>query len=205
MMSSKSRQNAEEILDAVFELLDAHHLYETIDEPIEKAIASFPFDIKTPVTHDYFIEITSRFVRHIYEQGLFIRQKLSLSQARSETIALLEDGYQNPYKRGYDAAYLDALNDIKQVLAQISDHIKMVSRARYQQWVYVSYIESLDWAVKCQIVDTLIKRSSCLPPNITNCTPVRFVDEIPELIDRIISSEQLAYHSLSAGFPAGSA
>ena len=100
MMSSKSRQNAEEILDVVFELLDDYHLYETIDEPIEKAFASFAFDIKTPVTHDYFIEITSRFVRHIYQQGLFIRQKLSISQASSETIALLEDGYQSPYKQG---------------------------------------------------------------------------------------------------------
>jgi len=204
-MNSESRQNAEAIIDKVFELLDERHLYEIIDEPIEKATDSFTFDNKTPMTHDYFIETTSLFVRHIYQQGLFIRQELSLSQASSETIALLEKGYKSAYTTGYYAAYLDALNDIKHVLVQISDHIKLVSRARYQRWVYVSYIDSLDWAVKCRIVDTLIKCSTCLPPNITNCPPVRLVDDIPELIDRIISSEHLAYHSLSAGFPDSSA
>ena len=205
MMNSKSRQNAETILDAVFELLDEHHLYETIDEPIERAIASFAFDIKTPVTHDYFIEITIRFVRHIYQQGLFIRQRLSFSQARSETIALLEEGYESAYATGYYAAYLDSLNDIERVLTQISDHIKMVSRTRYSRWVCATRIDPSDWAAKCRIVEILIGRSSFLPPSITRCSPSQLTDHIPKLINVIISSERSVDNLLSIGIQTDSA
>ena len=207
MTNFELEQRVKAIIDTVFELLDEQHLYKLIDEPIDKTIASFKLDNETPVTHDYFIENTSRFVRHIYQQGPFIRLKLSKSQAYSEATAILEQIFKNPGTNatGYEMAYLYALNDIEYVLAQISDYIKLVSRDKYKRWVYASYIDSLDWMLKCQIVDTLIKQSTCLPPDIAGRPSFLFVDDIPELIDTITSSEQLAYHLLNAGFLAESA
>jgi hypothetical protein len=198
MMNSNSRQNANATIDEVFELLNEGHLYETIDVPIETAAASFKFDKKSPVTHDYFIEITSGLVRHIYQRGSLFRQQLPNFQACCETMTLLEEGYQNPYARGYHAAYLDALNDLEQVLAQLSGIIKIISRNKYMRWVCITRIDPSDWATKCQIVEALISRTPSLPSSITNCSPPQLADHIYQLINAILSSEHSVENFLSA-------
>jgi len=204
-MNSNCRQNVNDILDEVFERLSERHLSETIDTPIDTAAASFRFGKKAPMTHDYFIEIISRFVGHVYQQGLSFRQKLSQTQAHFEATALLENGYQNSYGKGYHAAYLDALSDIEPVLAQISDHLKMISRVRYGRCVYSTYIDPSDWPAKCRIAEALINRFTSLPRSLAGFPPARFVDHIPQIINIIISSKQTAYNLLSAGIQDGSA
>jgi hypothetical protein len=198
MMNSKSQQNANAIIDEVFELLNERHLYETIDAPIESAAASFQFNKKSPVTHDYFIEVTSGLVRHVYQQSSLFRQQLTNLQARCEAMALLEEGYQNPYARGYHAAYLDALTDLEQVLAQLSIIIKITSRDKYMWWVWITRIDPSDWATKCRIVEALLSRSPSLPPSITNCSPCQLANHIYQLINAILSSEYLIDKLLSA-------
>lgn len=201
MMSSKSRRDVTAIVDEVFELLSEKRLSATIDKPIEKAAASFQLDIKTPVTHDYFIATTSRFVRHVYQEGLPIRQKLSPPQDRFEAMALLESGYQNAYGKGYNAAYLDAQTDILPVLIQISEHLKMISRAIYGRWVCATRIGPTDWSTKCQIAEILVNRFATLPPTLANCPPAQLADHIHQIITVMISSEQTVYSLLSAGMP----
>lgn len=198
MMNSKPRQSANVIVDEVFELLNEKHLYETIDAPIETAAASFQFDIKSPVTHGYFIEVTSGLVRHVHQRGSLLRQQLTDLQACCETMALLEDGYQGPYARGYHAAYLDALTDLEQVLARLSGIIKIISRDKYIRWVCLSRIDPSDWANKCQIVEALISRSPSLPSSIINCSPAQLADHISQLINVILSSEGAVDNLLAA-------
>ncbi len=188
MMNYSSRYKAEAILDEVFELLDEIHLYKTIDEPIDRAAASFQFKSKAPVTHNRFIEITSRFIRYVYQRCL-LRQQLTDLQARCETMALLEESYQSSYARGYHAAYLDAIEDLEHVLAELSSIVKMVSRAKYIRWACTTRIDPSNWATKCRIVEALISRSSNLPPSIANCSPPQLTDHIHQLIKAIISSE----------------
>jgi hypothetical protein len=198
MMNSKPRQSANAIVDEVFELLNERHLYKKIDVPIDTAVASFQYDKKSPVTHGYFIEVTSQLVRHIYQSGSLFRQQLTELQSCCETMELLETGYQSPHTRGYHAAYLDALTDLEQVLAQLSIIIKITSRDKYMRWVCITRIDPSDWATKCRIVEALLSRSPSLPSSITNCSPAQLAHHIYQLINVFLSSEHSVENLLSA-------
>jgi hypothetical protein len=194
MMNSDTRKEPDIILDEIFELIDESYMQQTIDKPIEEAAASFKFDDTAPVTHLAFIQITSKFVKHIYEHGAVIRQQLSTLQACTEMTAILEKGYQNPSDSGYYAAYLDSIsqkiNSLEFVLAKVAEFITMMTRARHIRWVFTSRIDPYDWSAKCRIVRILFKRwGNCLPPNILECPPDQLANFLPELINLIISTE----------------
>ena len=191
------------ILDEIFELIDEKYMQQTIDKPIEKAAASFEFDDTAPVTHHNFIQITSKFVKHIYEHGAGVRQQLSTSQARTEMTAILEKGYQNTGDSGYHAAYLDSINQeidgLEFVLAKVAEFIIMMTRARHIRWVCTSRIDPSDWSAKCRIVKILLKRwGNCLSLSILDCPPAQLADFLPELINLMISTENTVTKTLNA-------
>ena len=209
MTNSDTRKESGIILDEIFELIDERYMQETIDKPIEKAAARFEFDDTVPVTHHNFIQITSKFVKHIYEHGAGVRQQLSTLQARTEMTAILEKGYQNPGDRGYYAAYLDSINQkingLEFVLAKVAEFITMTTRARHIRWVFTSRIDPSDWSAKCRTVEILLKRwGNCLPPSILECPPAQLADVLPELINLIISTENTVNKMLNADIDFGS-
>jgi len=209
MTNSDTGKESDIILDEIFELIDEKYMQQTIDKPIEKAVASFEFDDTVPVAHNNFVQITSKFVKHIYEHGAGFRHQLSPSQARTEMTAILEKGYQNTGDSGYFAAYLDSinqeLNGLEFVLAKVAEFITMITKARHIRWVCTSRLDPSDWSAKCRIVEILLKRwGNCLPPSILDYPPAQFANFLPELINLMISTENTVTKTLNAdiGFDA---
>ena len=160
MTNSEGKRKANAIIEEVFEKAGEEYLQLRIDEPVEKAAASFEFDQDSPITHHTFIQIITDFVRHVYKQGLYPRQEMSATEACAEAVAILEEGYQSPHGRGYYAAFLDASNEkldgLEYVLAQMASYINVKAKTRYIRWVYASRMELADWPTRCLIAEILL-------------------------------------------------
>lgn len=188
MTSFDGHQKATEITWEILELIDEKYLYEYIDKCIEEAAASFKFKAKAVITHTNFIHVIGDFIHHINRVGFRIRQEMSIAQARSEAVTLLEKHYQGPFSCGYDTAFLDVLNSkfigIDHILSIMAEIIKTSAREKYVNWVYLSRIAPLDWLTRCQIAEMLIERwSPFLPPAIKQLSPAQSAHHLPELIN----------------------
>jgi hypothetical protein len=195
MMNSDGKRKAATIVEEVFQETNEEYLKLRIDEPIERATANFEFDRDAPVTHQTFTQVTSDFVRHIYERGMRCRQEMSTTEAGAEAVAILEEGYQASYGRGYYAAFLDAsnaqLNGLEYVLVQMANLIVMKARARHIRWVCASRMELADWPTRCLIAEILIKRwKPFMHPNLRECSPEQFAYHLSEMIDLGISTDR---------------
>jgi hypothetical protein len=182
------------IIEQIFKLTDEEYLYQFIDQRIEEAAVEFEFDRNAPRTHQAFIGIIGDFVHHIYEDGLCIPQTLSVTQARTEAMVILEEYYIGPHARGYYAAFLDTSNSKldghKFILSQIAEIIKALARERHLKWVYFSRITSLDWLTRCQIAEMLLTQwRPFLPLNIRQCPPDQLADHLPVLINLLRSTD----------------
>jgi len=192
MMNSKAKANI--VINDIFTLIDGEYFNHFIDEPIDKAMNSFVFKDTETVTTRSFIRITGRFVRHIYKYGLGIKQDLSDPQARAIALNILEEGYQGPHARGYEAALLDAsdseLTGIEFILTQMADYIKIAARQKHVRCVFLSQIEYLDWNTRCLIAEILLEKwERFLPPNILGCSSSQLASHLPELINSLSSIE----------------
>jgi hypothetical protein len=193
MMSSDRNLDAAKIIQEVFELLDEQYLYKFIDKCIEQATADFNFEQGATMTHQAFIHTIGDYLHHIYKTGFWIRQIMSIAQAQAEAMALLEKYYQTPFSRGYETAFLDVLNSklygFEFILIEIAEIIKNVTREKYIKWIYFSRIIPLDWSIRCEIAEILIKRwAPFLPRNLSQCPPAQFADYLPDLINALRSS-----------------
>jgi len=205
MTSSDNNLDASRIIQEVFELIDEQYLYQFIDKCIEEATADFKLKRKAAMTHQAFIHTIGDFLHHIYKTGFWIRQIMSIAQARAEAMALLEKYYQSPHSRGYDTAFLDVLNSkldgFEFILSQIAEIIKAITREKHIKWVYFSRIIPLDWSVRCQIAEILIKRwAPFLPPNIFQCSPAQLADHLPDLINALRFTDDTVRKRLNADF-----
>ena len=194
MMSSKARHKATRIIDEVFERLDEERLNHLIDEPIERAVNSFKFEVAKPISYQSFVHITSEFVRHVYEHGLNIRQTLSDPQSRAEALAILEDGYQGSHSRGCFAAFLDIsdsnIDGVEFISSQMGEIIKTKARERYISWVYSCWIDHADWVTKRMITEILIERwKPFLPSHVLRCPSAQLAGQLSELINILRSTD----------------
>lgn len=176
------------IIEQVFKLIDEDYLYQYIGQRIEEATADFKFDTEAPVTCRTFIHIIGDFVHHIYKNGLCIQQILSVSQARAEAMAILEEYYLGPHDRGYYAAFLDTsesrLDGHKFIITQIAEIVKTLAREKHLKWVYLSKIAPLDWVARCQIAEILLTQwRPFLPLTLRQCPPDQLADHLPDLIN----------------------
>jgi hypothetical protein len=202
-MTNSERKRAEGIIGAVFEKISEEYLQLRIDEPIEKAAASFEFDQTAPVTHQIFTQVTGDFVRHVYEKALWGWQKMSPQKALAEAVAILEEGYQAAHAQGYYAAFLDAsnpsLDGLESVLTQMARHITLMARARHIRWVCASRIELSDWPARCLIAEILLQRwQPFLPENVRTCSPAQLAHHLPELINVVLSIDRTVSKVLEA-------
>jgi hypothetical protein len=188
MTNSELKRKAAAIIEEVFEKTSEEYLQSRIDEPVEKAAASFEFDQDSPITHQTFIQVITDFVRHVYKQGVFLRQEMSEREACAEAIAILEEGYQAGQGQGYYAAFLDASNPnlygLEYVLGQMAGCIIAMARAKHIRMVCASRMELVDWPTRCLIAETLLRRwESSLPPNLRGCSAAQFAHHLSELIN----------------------
>ena len=190
MTNSEAGHRAALTIKEVFELISEEYLQARIDEPIEQAAASFEFDQTAPVTHQKFTQVTRDFIRHVCEKALWGWQEMSATEASTEAVAILEEGYQALHGQGYYAAYLDASNvdGLRNVLAQMARYIAMRARARHIRWVCASKIEMLDWPTRCLIAEILLKDwQPFLPEKLRACQSMELANHLSDLINVILS------------------
>ena len=196
-MNFKVHKNALKIIDEIFELTNDETIRALIDEPIEKALVDFNFELKDdPLNYQTFIHYIGSLITVLYTNIFPSLQKPSDDQACAEAISILETDYQGSNATGFYAAFLDArnplLNGPEFILLQLSEIIKARFKMKYTRWVYVSRIECVDWVTRCSMVEILLERwRPFLSPDILMCSPVQFADHIPDLINMLGSSDNI--------------
>jgi hypothetical protein len=196
---SFDKRNVKTIAEDILQLIDDEHLFQRIDEPIEKAFSSFKRNLDPKVTSANFLPIVGRLVQHIFRYGLTPSQTLSEFQACVETLSLLEQGYDG----GYYAAFLDAIDwhydGLETVLCEVVGFITTQARERYRRWICSSRIVPLDWSTKCQLAEILLKRlRSSLPVPFSNCPPSQLAAFLPELIEAVQSTNRSIRNTMGA-------
>ena len=203
MTNFEAKKNAFMLIDEIIELTKEDTIRNFIDEPIEKALTSFNFELKGPVTYETFIHFTGSFVRDLYGHIPWCLQASSQDQACAEAMHIMETGYQSSHARGFYAAFLDArnplLNGLESVLSQLSEIVKARLRIKYTRWIYVNRIECTDWYTKCSMAEILIERwKPFLPSDILMCQPAQLADHIPDLIEILGSTDKIVSEILGA-------
>jgi len=185
--SDATRNLAAAILDQVTGLIDEQLMVQQIDEPIDRALASFGSVEHEPYSHPRFTETTARFVKHVFDHALSPGRRLTVSQARDETTALLGLAYRGTYAIGYHGAILDAADPsdpgLELVLARIAELIKSERRQLHLRCVEFRYIDSADWPTRCAMASLLIERCrEHLPPELRSCPPEQLADDVFDLL-----------------------
>ncbi|MBC2714908.1 MAG: hypothetical protein HF978_06325 [Desulfobacteraceae bacterium] len=203
MTNFKTKKNAEIILQEILHRLDIELIGQQIDTPIQNAAENFIFNKNTPIKFKQFIEITGKFLQHIYQNGIRLPKKLTDPQAKAEIITLLEKKYKYPQTNGLDTAYVDSLSlgadGWDYILWQITVIIIEIEKTRYINWACNTKIDPHDWVLKHQIARIIITRwKAFLPQHLSNCYPAQLVNHLPELIKALLNSYQFIYNSLTA-------
>jgi hypothetical protein len=203
MTNSEAERRAAAIIKEVFALISEEYLQVRIDEPIERAAASFDFDQTASVTHQRFTQVIRDFVRHVYQKALWGWQKMPPEKALAEAVAILEEGYQSAHAEGYYAAFLDVsglnLFGLESVLAQMARRITEKARARHIRWVCTSRIELGDWPTRRLIAEILLTRwKPFLPENVRKCSPAQLANHITELISVGLSANRMVNKMLNS-------
>jgi hypothetical protein len=194
MTNSNEKPNAISILDEVFQLLDESHLQQKIDIPIKVTAAEFDASENEEITFHSFLCIIGAFIKKVYQLKIFCNQQLSDGQAQSEAVAILDTFYRNSNSSGLMAAYLDArnaeLDGFEFIIAQLTAILTQIAREKYIRWIFSNKIYSLDWPIKCKIVEIILAQNDrYLPADIKNCPPGILAARLPDLIHAVVSSE----------------
>ena len=206
--------SATEIIVEVERLISEENLQRVCDVPISSALSTFEYDPTAEVTHKNFLEVTGRYVKHLFEHAWVPWHYLSIDQARAEAIMLLQHDYQGSFASGYDAAYLEAcdpaLGGVECVLARLNEALIAKARTRYIQWVFHSWIHVLEWPLRRDIArELLVRGRQLMPDSLSLVDPDRMADYCPELIMALVAAdmhvlELIAPHRSMARSPAKS-
>lgn len=180
-------RRAAEILDQMAEMLDPVCTARQIDEPIDRAAMEFEYSEGEAPAHRHFLDTVARFLIHLYAQAFPHGRQLSLSQARDEAVALLEQGYQGAFSSGYNEALLDTADPshpgLEAVLLKVAELVRARQRQMYVRWATARYIDPADWGMKWAVASLLLDRCRpWLPDRLQDCPPAQFADYIPDLL-----------------------
>ena len=202
MTSSKGKHMAQQMIINILEIIDEEYLYQNIHRPIEETFEKFEFDREIPLSHEQFIHTAGELLRQIYRYSLSPQQIMTASRARAEALTILEEGYQYASDDKYEAAFLDAAdpnnNGLAFVLSQLVELITTRARSRHIKWIYATRLEMIDWQTKCLMAEIMLDRwKPFLPQSILSCSPAQLVDFLPDLINKILSSDRIDRRSAS--------
>jgi hypothetical protein len=195
MTSSTEGSDLLSLIDEVCALTSTDTLRCLIDEAILLAAGSFGEGPKAPITTETFLEVIGEFVGQLYAHGLGVARQLTSSQARAEAVAILEEGYEGPDSRGFDAALMDGTDPkgpgIEWVLERIAAAIIVRQRSQHVRWVFETRINSLNWADKCRLAEFLIAQNTVFfPEALLGCRPAQLAHLLAELITILSAAEE---------------
>lgn len=200
MRNSKDKKKADAIIEEVLELTDEEYLERFVDEPVEAILAGFEFDRNARFSNQHFLDVMAGFVQRLYLEGPGIKQNLSHLGACAEALNIIETVYRNQDSPAYDAAIVDAIDDISNVLARMTEFITNRLRKIHLRWVYRSRIDLLNWHARCLIAEILISQwASYLPPMICSSKPIHLADAIPHLLKLISANNSIINKRITTG------
>ncbi len=200
MTNSESDRIARTLMIEIQELTDPDRLRRLIDEPIEAAAALFEFDRERSVDHQYFLQVVSDFVTHLYRTALPIRLGLTSDQALGEAVDILEKAH--PGGDGYHAAYLEASEPntagLTQIIRQMTISFIDGCRQRYLVWVWAARLETADWPLRRRIAQIVLEQwGDVLPPRLAARSPDQLAAHLPALLGLVTRSDRIIQDFLS--------
>ena len=194
MTNSEARRAATALATAL-DLLAAERIWRAVDEPIDRAVASFAVEALPGSSARDFKAIIGEFTRHLYAHGLRLPQRLTAAQGLAEANHILERIYNDPRTRGYEAALLEAggqgWEGVVQVLGRIAEAIKAAERHAYTEWVITRWLTPRDWKTRCAIATLLAERLGMfLPPGVRQYSPGQLVGEVPQVIQMHVGTDE---------------
>jgi hypothetical protein len=207
--SDRACREADITIARITALLDEALLAQVIDQPIDNAVETFPCGIETPESHLQMHDVITDFVVHMHAQMAPLGSRFSRERVRDEAVALLEQGYSDFRSAAYDEALRDAFdesqNGMRIVIARLAEAAKRRRRQEYTHWVFARHIDPLDWETRCLIAELLLERAAPLfspPPKGYRYRPEELVDNIPDLLARLLETERQERQTLSDPFAA---
>ncbi|MBK7090657.1 MAG: hypothetical protein IPH59_02875 [bacterium] len=118
------------------------------------------------------------------------------SKALTEAIWLLDQHYDNNGARGYEAAYLDAIDifgaGIANVLAQLGEAMKQQKLIQLIEWQTANLIDPSDWQLQKEIVTHVIRiLKDSLPGIIQDSDSSRFTKTYRDFIALLQNTRQI--------------
>jgi len=204
MRNSNLEQDAAKIVEGLAALLDEERIRREIDEPIDRVVQSFSYDLNEPLSHEFFRRTIGSLVREIYLHGLRLKRDLSQMESVAEAIYILKD-YAGQGTMGYDIAVYDALQEGRDgfghVLEQLGELVKKTERQKYMHWVLGASWDSSDWLTKCQITEFLRETLAPFMPKAILDKPVgQLAEDWQNLLFLYLDSQSLLGH-LANGKP----
>lgn len=182
-------------LEALEAALSPHSLQQLIDIPLETAAEPMLGPRSRPVSSREFNRQIADFVAQVCAAGS--RGKRSLSQAEAFAVAVqaLGDISGLRDRMGYDSALLTTVHDgsqeINVVFVTILEGIKQREKADYVRWRCCSLLDSLDWRMKCQLVETIVQvHRSRTGAEVLGGDPARFAGDLLDLVSAYLESVQ---------------
>jgi hypothetical protein len=195
MKNSSEAKQSQQIKDIIDKVLSVSAV-EEISQVWDAAINSYAFPKDDISSFTEFNECLTEFVMHMPGYNREVSSGHARSEALTEAINLLERHYDNNGTRGYEAAYLDAIDTfdagIAAVLTQLGEVMKQQQLFRLIEWHTTNLINPTDWPLQKQIVTHLIKLlGDSLPEVIRNSDPSRFTNTYRDLIALLQSAGQV--------------
>ncbi len=195
MTNSRTQKHAaRQCLGRILGRLDSSVLSQAIDEPIDRAREAFHTTIQPPLDRETFDRLIAEFVRYLRRTGCRLRRDSSQASCWSDATRLLDSLGGSRGATGYELALLDVLHDacacMEDILVLLADAIKSVERSEYRAWVYATEIDSLDWDVKCRLVEVVMDLNGGeLRGSLRGCNLDHLPHHLEALLETVMETE----------------
>ena len=184
------------ILDQILELLNEKNIADKIDKPIAEAVQNQKINTIGNCTKNEFSRIITSVYMCIFSHENFDIIGDKETEARGETIWILEKYYKGNETTGYDGALFDAtLNSsdgLQLVLERFIEIIKTLEQNKYIAQTFNILIDPSDWKLRYEITVNLLKRFKHLySPELKNLPPIQLVSHLEELVINSVTTSQI--------------
>jgi len=188
------------MLDKLLAALQDTTVIAAISNKIDRALNTYKTESVEIKSYRDFNHQVAQLIIYLHNDGLLAPMTISPRSAMAEGVDLLEHVYENNGIRGYDGAYLDAIDGRGQgfegVCLQLSEIIKEREITRYVNCRFFQIIDPSDKDLHQEIVDELIRKYAAIfPEDIRTGHSARFIKYHRDLLEMIINSN-LAFEQI---------
>ena len=184
-----------EKLESILTILINSDVPDIISKKIEIAIKDFEASPTKIAHHQEFNYQIAEYIRWIYRKGLIIPISLNDRQAFSEAVNLLDSYFDSLGTGGYEAAYLDAIDEMGKgigiIRQEIAEIIKTIEISRWVDSLFFTIIDPLDKQQRLEVIKALLEKyAGDLPENIKKGNPAQFANYYRQFLELAASGER---------------